>query len=59
MIPKLTLLALYRISFVTSFSSTPNTLAAVAVWISLPSRKAAHIFGSPLMAATIRSSICE
>ena len=30
-IPKLTLFALYRISFVTSSSFTPYTLAAVAV----------------------------
>ena len=44
--------------FTSFFSSTAN-LIAVAVWSSLPERKASHMFSSELMAATMRNSIWE
>ena len=59
MIPKFTAFAALRIAPVTSLSATPYTFAAVAVCMSLFSLNAAIIFSSPLIAATMRNSICE
>ena len=59
MMPKLTILAVRRMSGVTLSGGTPKTRAAVAVWMSAPVRKASSMAGSRLSAAMTRSSICE
>lgn len=57
MMPKLTILAVRRMSGVTSSLETPKTRAAVAVWMSAPMWKASIMAGSPLREAMTRSSI--
>ena len=59
MIPKLTILATLRSSFVSSARSFPSTSAAVAAWMSSPRAKASRSFGSPETWARMRSSTCE
>ena len=59
MMPKFTILALRRISGVTRSGKTPNTRAAVVVWMSAPACEGLEQAGSRLSAATMRSSICE
>ncbi|MOA70553.1 hypothetical protein D3C78_1995050 [compost metagenome] len=59
MMPKLVVLALRRISEVTSSRLTPKISAAVTAWMSLSSWKAFTKTGSLVMWAKMRSSICE
>ncbi len=56
MIPKLTILATLRSSFVSSAGSLPSTSAAVAVWMSSLRANASRRRGSPETWARIRSS---
>ena len=55
----LTIFAPLRCSRLTSLSATPQTFAAVAVWMSRLSRKASIMDASLARAAMTRSSICE
>lgn len=57
--PKFTALARRRSSGVTSSSATWNTLAAVAVWKSVPDRNDSRMASSPEICASRRSSIWE
>ncbi len=59
MIPKLTIFATLRSSFVSVAGSLPSTSAAVAVWMSSPRSNASRSFGSPETCARMRSSTCE
>ena len=59
MIPKLTILATLRWSFVSSACGTPSTSDAVAAWMSSPRANASRSFGSPETCARMRSSTCE
>src|SRR5437879_3536309 len=47
MIPKLTIFAMLRSSFVSAARSLPSTSAAVAAWMSSPRANASRRFGSP------------
>ena len=59
MIPKLTILAMLRSSFVSVAGSLPSTSAAVVVWMSSPRANDSFSFGSPETCARMRSSTCE
>ena len=59
MIPKLTIFAMLRSSFVSVAGSLPSTSAAVVVWMSSPRSNDSFSFGSPETCARMRSSTCE
>ena len=59
MMPKFTILAVRRISEVTSAGWTAKTFAAVIVWMSASFWNASIIVASCERAAITRSSICE
>ena len=57
--PKFTALALERMSLVTMSTGIWNTRAAVAVWMSRPSKKSSFMAASSATWASTRSSIWE